>query len=157
MSGARRRLEGSKVAGKVGMMALPVGVEGQKSSGCLGPMYLGVSKYTAKPELAADLCRYLVGPEVQKMRAIEAPTIQPQIESLYSDKEVLTKLPFLADGQIRLRRQCQHALRLYRIDYNRVSQAFYRAVHEMLSPAGRTWRKDLADLAARLETLKEGR
>ena len=38
--------EGGKLVGKVGMMPLPVGKIGQKSSGCLGPMYFGVSKYS---------------------------------------------------------------------------------------------------------------
>jgi trehalose/maltose transport system substrate-binding protein len=147
--------DGSKVAGKVGMMALPVGAEGQKSSGCLGPMYLGISKYTTKPELAADLLRYLVGPEVQKMRAIDGAYNPTQI-SLYSDKEVLAKLPFLADARTAFDGSVARPSGFTGSSYNRVSQAFYRAVHEILA-SGADVEKTLTDLAGRLETLKESR
>lgn len=147
--------DGSKVAGKVGMMALPVGADGQKSSGCLGPMYLGISKYTAKPELATELLRYLVGPEVQKMRAIEG-AYNPTQKSLYSDKEVLAKLPFLADAQAAFDGSVARPSGYTGSSYNRVSQAFYRAVHEILAD-GADVDKTLADLADRLERLKESR
>ncbi|MCG7508576.1 ABC transporter substrate-binding protein [Mesorhizobium sp. IRAMC:0171] len=147
--------DGSKVAGKVGMMALPVGADGQKSSGCLGPMYLGISKYTAKPELATELLRYLVGPEVQKMRAIEG-AYNPTQKSLYSDKEVLAKLPFLADAQAAFDGSVARPSGYTGSSYNRVSQAFYRAVHEILAD-GADVDKTLADLAGRLERLKESR
>lgn len=147
--------DGSKVAGKVGMMALPVGADGQKSSGCLGPMYLGISKFTAKPELATELLRYLVGPEVQKMRAIEG-AYNPTQKSLYSDKEVLAKLPFLADAQAAFDGSVARPSGYTGSSYNRVSQAFYRAVHEILAD-GADVDKTLADLAGRLERLKESR
>lgn len=147
--------DGSKVAGKVGMMALPVGADGQKSSGCLGPMYLGISKYTAKPELATQLLRYLVGPEVQKMRAIEG-AYNPTQKSLYSDKDVLAKLPFLADAQAAFDGSVARPSGYTGSSYNRVSQAFYRAVHEILAD-GADVDKTLTDLAARLEKLKESR
>nr|WP_144378927.1 ABC transporter substrate-binding protein [Mesorhizobium amorphae] len=147
--------EGSKVAGKVGMMALPVGADGQKSSGCLGPMYLGISKYTAKPELATELLRYLVGPEVQKMRAIEG-AYNPTQKSLYSDKDVLAKLPFLADAQAAFDGSVARPSGYTGSSYNRVSQAFYRAVHEIIAD-GADVDKTLTDLAGRLEKLKESR
>lgn len=147
--------DGSKVAGKVGMMALPVGADGQKSSGCLGPMYLGISKYTAKPQLATQLLRYLVGPEVQKMRAIEG-AYNPTQKSLYSDKDVLAKLPFLADAQAAFDGSVARPSGYTGSSYNRVSQAFYRAVHEILAD-GADVDKTLTDLAARLEKLKESR
>ncbi|HEV2506954.1 MAG TPA: ABC transporter substrate-binding protein [Mesorhizobium sp.] len=147
--------DGSKVAGKVGMMALPVGADGQKSSGCLGPMYLGISKYTAKPELATQLLRYLVGPEVQKMRAIEG-AYNPTQKSLYSDKDVLAKLPFLADAQAAFDGSVARPSGYTGSSYNRVSQAFYRAVHEIIAD-GADVDKTLTDLSGRLEKLKESR
>ncbi len=64
--------EGSAIVDKVGVMPLPVGKEGQKSSGCLGPMYYGVSKYSAKPEVAADFVNFITGPDMQKKRALQA-------------------------------------------------------------------------------------
>ncbi|CAM5536909.1 putative ABC transporter-binding protein [Mycolicibacterium aubagnense] len=147
--------DGSKVAGKVGMMALPVGADGQKSSGCLGPMYLGISKYTAKPELSTQLLRYLVGPEVQKMRAIEG-AYNPTQKSLYSDKDVLAKLPFLADAQAAFDGSVARPSGYTGSSYNRVSQAFYRAVHEIIAD-GTDVDKTLTDLSGRLEKLKESR
>nr|WP_246737469.1 extracellular solute-binding protein [Nordella sp. HKS 07] len=47
--------EGSSLVGKVGVSALPVGAEGEKSSGTLGTAYLSVSKYSKKQEVATEL------------------------------------------------------------------------------------------------------
>lgn len=84
--------EGGKLVGKVGVSALPLGAEGQKSSGTLGTAYLGVSKYSEKQELAADLLRYMVGSEDQKMRAIEGG-YNPTVAALYEDADVLAEFP----------------------------------------------------------------
>jgi len=147
--------EGSAIIDKVGVMPLPVGKDGQKSSGCLGPMYYGVSKYSAKPEVAADFVNFITGTDMQKMRAVDA-TLNPSIQSLYSDPEVLEKIPFLKDNQQAFADSAVRPSGYTGTSYNRVSQAFYRSVHDMLS--GSTDPKDgFASLGKRLEKLKESR
>ncbi len=146
---------GGQLVGKVGMMPLPVGKEGQKSSGCLGPMYFGVNKYSAKPELATEFTRFITGPEMQKMRAIEG-AYNPSIGALYTDPDVLAKLPFLKDTQPAFADSATRPSGYTGTSYNRVSQAFYRAVHDMLS-GDEDVKEGLAKLSARLEKLKESR
>jgi len=147
--------KGSNVVDKVGVMPLPVGKEGEKSSGCLGPMYYGVNKYSAKPEVAADFVNFITGPDMQKMRALKA-ALNPSIQALYSDPEVLEKIPFLKDNQQAFADSAVRPSGYTGTSYNRVSQAFYRSVHDMLS-GGAEVKSSLTSLAARLEKLKESR
>jgi trehalose/maltose transport system substrate-binding protein len=126
--------EGAGLLGKVGVMALPVGAEGDKSSGTLGTAYLGVSKYSTKQELAADLLRYMVGLEDQKMRAIEGG-YNPTVASLYEDEDVLAKIPFLTMAKSAFEESVARPSAVTGRNYNRVSRTFYRAVHEIISGA----------------------
>jgi trehalose/maltose transport system substrate-binding protein len=118
-------------------------------------MYYGVSKYSAKPEVAADFVNFITGPEMQKMRAVEA-TLNPSIQSLYSDPEVLEKIPFLKDNQQAFADSAVRPSGYTGTSYNRVSQAFYRATHDVLSGSGDA-KDSYASLAKRLEKLKESR
>ncbi|NKN38727.1 ABC transporter substrate-binding protein [Agrobacterium sp. a22-2] len=147
--------EGSAVVDKVGMMPLPVGKAGEKSSGCLGPMYYGVSKYSSKPEAAASFVDFVTGPEMQKMRAVDA-AYNPSIPALYTDADVLAKIPFLKDNQQAFSDSASRPSGYTGTSYNRVSQAFYRTVHDMLS-GGTEVEPGLKDLAAKLEKLKGSR
>jgi len=146
---------GSAIIDKVGVMPLPVGKEGQKSSGCLGPMYYGVSKYSAKPKIAADFVNFITGPDMQKMRALK-DAVNPSIPALYSDPEILAKIPFLKDNQQAFADSAVRPSGYTGTSYNRVSQAFYRTVHDMLS-SGADIKSGLTTLAGRLEKLKESR
>ena len=146
---------GSAVIDKVGMMPLPVGKAGEKSSGCLGPMYYGVSKFSTKPDVAANFVDFITGPEMQKMRAVDA-AFNPSITALYTDADVLKKIPFLKDNQQAFADSAIRPSGYTGTSYNRVSQAFYRSVHDMLS-GGKEVESGLKDMAARLEKLKESR
>ncbi|WP_112943408.1 MULTISPECIES: ABC transporter substrate-binding protein [unclassified Rhizobium] len=147
--------EGSAVVDKVGVMPLPVGTEGQKSSGCLGPMYYGVSKYSSKPDVAADFVNFITGPDMQKKRALQ-DAVNPSIPALYTDPDVLAKIPFLKDNQQAFADSAVRPSGYTGTSYNRVSQAFYRSVHDMLSGGGDI-KSGLTSLAGRLEKLKESR
>jgi len=146
---------GSAIVDKVGIMPLPVGKDGQKSSGCLGPMYYGVSKFSSKAKVSADFVDFITGPEMQKMRAITA-AVNPSIPALYEDPQVLEKLPFLKGNQQAFADSASRPSGYTGTSYNRVSQAFYRSVHDMLS-SGADIKSGLKELAARLEKLKESR
>ncbi|WP_395382584.1 hypothetical protein ACHMW4_22785 [Mesorhizobium sp. UC22_110] len=89
------------------------------------------------------------------MRAIEG-AYNPTQKSLYSDKDVLAKLPFLADAQAAFDGSVARPSGYTGSSYNRVSQAFYRAVHEIIAD-GADVDKTLTDLSGRLEKLKESR
>lgn len=144
--------EGSLVAGKVGVAALPVGAEGEKSSGCLGPAYLGVSKYSETKEAAVSLIRYMTGAADQKRRAIQG-AYNPTVAALYEDAEVLAKLPFLKDTEAAFADSIARPSAVTGANYNQVSQAFSKSVHAVLTgdeqPAAA-----VAALAAQLESLK---
>ena len=140
---------GGKLVGKVGVSALPVGAEGQKSSGTLGTAYLGISKYSKKQELAAELLRYMVGAEDQKMRAIDGG-YNPTVEALYEDPDVLAKIPFLPMAKQAFEESVARPSAATGKNYNRVSRTFYRAVHDIISGQGDV-SKELADLERRLQ------
>jgi trehalose/maltose transport system substrate-binding protein len=126
--------QGAGLAGKVGVMALPVGAEGERSSGSLGTAYLGISKYSKKQEISAELLRYMVGLEDQKMRAIEGG-YNPTVAALYEDKDVLAKIPFLEMAKSAFEESVARPSAVTGKNYNRVSRTFYRAVHEIISGA----------------------
>lgn len=136
--------EGATLLGKVGVAALPVGGDGQKSSGALGTAYLGVSKYSAKQEIAADLLRYMVGFEDQKMRAIEGG-YNPTVAALYEDADVLKKIPFLDMAKTAFEESVARPSIVTGKNYNRVSRTFYRTVHDIISGKG--------DVAAEVEDM----
>ena len=141
--------EGGKLVGKVGVSALPLGAEGQKSSGTLGTAYLGVSKYSEKQELATDLLRYMVGFEDQKMRAIEGG-YNPTVAALYEDADVLAKIPFLGMAKTAFEESVARPSAATGKNYNRISRTFYRAVHDIISGKDDV-AKELADLERRLQ------
>lgn len=64
--------EDSPVKGKIGVMPIPRGGKGEKSSGALGGWGVAVSKYTRHPEAAANLLFYLTGEEGQKSSVFSA-------------------------------------------------------------------------------------
>jgi trehalose/maltose transport system substrate-binding protein len=123
---------GGKLVGKVGVTALPVGAEGERSSGCAGTAHIGVSKYTQHKDAAVSLVRYLTGNAEQKRRVINA-TYNPTIASLYQDPDVLKAVPFLQDAIKGFDESVARPSSVTGASYNKVSQAFYTAVHSVLA------------------------
>lgn len=143
--------DGAKLKDKVGVMALPVGADGEKSSGCYGAGMLGVSKYSEDPEAAASLALHLTNAREQKRRAMEA--YSPTIAALYADEEVLAANPFLADAEQSFAESASRPSQVTGVSYNRVSQRIYNAIHNILS--GKVSAADgLAQAQADLERLK---
>lgn len=87
--------EDSPVKDKVGISVLPA-FPGNKSASTLGGWQLGINRYSKHPKEAEKLIRFLTSPESQK---ILATTIgyKPTRKSLYKDKELIEKHPFLVD------------------------------------------------------------
>jgi trehalose/maltose transport system substrate-binding protein len=141
------------LVGKVGVASLPVGAEGAKSSGCMGTAHLGVSKYTKNKEAAVSLIRFMSGLEEQKRRAI-AGAYNPTISALYDDAAVLKALPFLKDAQTAFAESAARPSAITGASYNRVSQAFYKAVHGVLAGEAEA-AEALKTLAADLDKIKQ--
>ena len=66
----------SPIKDKIGVSALPAGAQGERNTGTLGGWQLAVSSYSANPDVAVDLVRYLTSEAEQKRRAIEG-LLQP--------------------------------------------------------------------------------
>ena len=143
----------SPVAGKVGIAPLPRG-EGGASSATLGGSQLAVSRYSRAPEAAIDLVRALTGPSEQKRRAIKAG-LNPTIERLYRDPELLAAMPSLGELRTIIAGAVARPSAVTGRRYNQVSNEFWNAVHDVLS--GRTPAPaSLAALAQRLRFLSRG-
>lgn len=126
----------SPVRGKVEVAPLPAG-DGPdgRHSGALGGGGLAVSKYSAHPEVAADLVRYLADRTRQAERAIRG-AINPTIPALYEDPKVLAAQPFLEDLLPILEAAVARPSRIAGERYNQLSTIFWNAVHDTLG--GRT-------------------
>ena len=83
----------SKIAGKVGMRPLPSFAGGQ-SVATLGGWQLGISRFSAKPELAWRFVAFMTSAEIQK-RITFSTGRAPTRTALYDDPELLKKIPQL--------------------------------------------------------------
>lgn len=146
--------EDSPVRGNIGVVALPKGEPHGQHSGVLGGWQLAVSRYSRHPELAADLVRYLTGPQEQKRRAMVG-SYSPTLPALYRDEEVINAVPFFRTLYTSFEHAVARPSRVTGDKYARVSAEFYYAVHGVL--AGKTDAASaLSALQAKLERLSRG-
>lgn len=143
--------EGSPVAGKVGVTALPRG-PGGRSAGAMGGAQLAVSKFSRHKAEAIDLVLYLTSAREQKRRAIAA-SFNPTIRALYDDPEVLAANPFFAILGNAFETAVSRPSGITGVKYNRVSNAFWNSVHEILAGDAEPARA-LDDLSRRLERMR---
>ncbi|WP_224363189.1 ABC transporter substrate-binding protein [Hyalangium versicolor] len=143
----------SPVAGKVGVMALPKGGADGKSTGTLGGWQLGVSKFSKNPKLAADLVKYLTGPEEQKRRALVA-SFNPTIMSLYKDPELLKANPFMGSLYDTFVNAVPRPT-ITGAKYNQVSTEFRNGVYATLTGKGKA-ADNLKKVEAKLQSLGKG-
>lgn len=145
----------SPVKGKIAVAALPKGGVDGKNTGTLGGWQLAVSKYSKHQAAAADLVMYLTSRAEQKRRAIER-SYNPTIVSLYEDPEVLAAVPFFGSLRATFANAVARPSRVTGAKYNRVSNAFWNAAHDVL--AGKTTAKaSLARLDGNLKRIKRGK
>lgn len=141
----------SPVRGKVGVVPLPSGGAGGKTSGVLGGWHLAVSRYSKHPAEAASLVAYLTSAPEQKIRAIEA-SYNPTYPALYDDPQVLAANPFFAELLPSLENAAARPSRIAGPHYNRLSSDVWRAAHDIL--AGEAAPTRVAELEADLDRLK---
>jgi trehalose/maltose transport system substrate-binding protein len=142
----------SPIAGKVGMTVLPMGPDGRHAA-TLGGGGIAVSKFSAHPQLAADLANYLTGPEEQVRRAVKA-SLNPTIPAAYDSAELLQAQPAMKELLPVLTAAVPRPARVAGDDYNRVSSIFWNAVHEALSGSASA-ADALADAAGEIERVKQ--
>lgn len=121
----------SPVRGRVGVASLPAG-EGGLAAATLGGAQLAVSRYSAHPEIAADLVLYLTGEAEQKRRAIVGG-YHPTRPALYRDPDVQRAHPIFATLVESSHRLVLRPSAVTGQRYNRVSTAFWNAAHAVLS------------------------
>jgi len=144
----------SPVRGKVGVAPLPraAGEQGVHAA-TLGGWSLAVSRYSKHPGLAADLVGYLTGAAEQKRRALVG-SYNPTRPVLYQDEAILKANPFFAELADIFTGAVPRPSTVSGADYNRVSSAFWSAVHAVLS--GKSSAKSaLAYLQRQLERIRQ--
>ncbi len=122
----------SAIRGKVGVVALPKGGPDGKATGTLGGWNVAVSRYSKHPKLAIDLARFLTSKAEQKRRAIAA-SYNPTIPALYKDPDVLAANPFFGTLYNTFATAVARPSAVTGTAYNRVSAAFWNAVHRVLA------------------------
>jgi trehalose/maltose transport system substrate-binding protein len=121
----------SAVAGVFDVSPLPGATAGQ-SAATLGGWQLAVSAYSEHPEEAAKLAFYMASADEQKRRAIEY-SLNPTIESLYSDEEVLAAAPFFGSLFDVFTNAVARPSTATAPNYSDVSSLFFTAVHGVLT------------------------
>jgi len=120
----------SPVAGRVGVTRLP-SLNGEVHVAGLGGWGLGVTNFSAHPEVAADIVFYFTSHHAQKRRAIEGG-FAPTIPALYQDGELLAAKPFFAELLDILEITVARPSAASAPHYMEVTEAFYEAVHRVL-------------------------
>jgi trehalose/maltose transport system substrate-binding protein len=147
--------EDSPVRGKVGIAALPKGQGGSaQHAAALGGQQLAVSRYSAHPQEAADLVRFLTSAAEQKRRAIKG-SFNPTRADLYGDEEVIRANPFFKNFEAVVGSAVARPSTVTGARYAQVSSELVRAVHNTLSGRGAA-ADNLATLAKTLDRLSRG-
>jgi len=121
----------SPVRGRIGVAPLPAGEDDERAA-TLGGAQLAVSRYSAHPAIAADLVLFLTGGAEQKRRAIVGG-YNPTRPALYRDPEVRNANPVFDALDDSTRRLVTRPSAVTGARYNRVSAAFWNAVHAVLA------------------------
>lgn len=128
---ALHQSEGSPVANKVGIAALPH-FPGHESASTLGGWHIGISRYSDNDSLAWELVKYITSDSIQKRLALELGW-NPGRRDLYDDSALLAKMPHFEQ----LREVFEHTVpRPILPYYTQVSEVMQRHFNSAL--AGKT-------------------
>ncbi len=123
----------SPIRGKFRVTVLPRDTASAgRHAATLGGWQLMVSAYSRHPQEAVDLVRYLTSYEAQRERCLEL-SLLPTRPAVYQDPEVLQVRPWFRDVLRVLENAVARPSTVMGARYNRVSQAFYSAVHRALT------------------------
>lgn len=112
-----------------------------------------MSKYSKHPAAAVDLVLYLTSEAEQKRRAIKG-SVNPTYPSLYKDEEILKANPIFAELSANFSAAVPRPSTVTGNNYNRVSNAFWDAVHAALSGTAKA-DKTVPELAQKLDEIRK--
>lgn len=144
----------SPVRGKVGMAPLPRGGPDARHVGTVGGWQLAVSRYSAHPELAAELMLHLTGEDEQRRRVMEFGQI-PTRTTLWFDAYALDAHPAIEVLRLSDFWLVQRPSAVTSAQYPEVSERLQKAVFAVLS-GQRGAAEALADLRRQLDMLSQG-
>jgi trehalose/maltose transport system substrate-binding protein len=124
------------VAGKVGVMAVPSGVSGGKSSSVLGGWSITLSKYSKHKSVAANLMKFLASKEQQRQRS--RYSYMPTFKSLYRDRHVQNNIPFSDILCNSLQYAVSRPSADFAQNYAKASAEIYNAVNSILADCAET-------------------
>lgn len=126
---ANANADTSKVKGKVGVAALPVGPNGKESSGTLGGWNFAINANTENKEASIAFAEFMSSYEAQKISTMVRATF-PTAAKVYEDQDVLTDKPYLAD----VKSAADNAKPRPQVrDYSAVSSVFQVYFHKALT------------------------
>jgi len=124
--------EDSPIRDRVGITRLPRRDSASSHAAVLGGWQLAVSRFSEKPELAADLVLYLTSESEQRRRALIG-AYNPTIPALYRDSGLLEANPFFAIMEEVLEAAVARPSTQAGKHYNRVSNYFWTSAHSVLA------------------------
>lgn len=141
----------SAIKGKVGVLPLPKGADGNSVS-ALGGWQWAISAYTKNPTAAIALLKIVSDAESQK-KALALMGWAPSRTALYDDPKVLVQAPYLSDFKGIFSQAMPRPATQTKRQYAQVSKAIYNATFNVLrgDSDGVT---AVADLQQRLERIK---
>ncbi len=124
----------SAVVDTVAIAPLPAGEgEGASPAATLGGWQMAVSKYSANPDVAVDVARFLTSQEEQLQRALVLSNL-PTIEAVYKSEELLNSdVAWFAELLPVFQNAVARPSTATAPRYNEVSRLFFTAVHSVLT------------------------
>ncbi|MCX7783625.1 MAG: ABC transporter substrate-binding protein [Meiothermus sp.] len=136
----------SPIRGKFDVTVLPRGTgPNAANAATFGGHSLAVSRFSKNPRVAADLAIYMTSVQVQSQRAVLG--YNPTRPSVYKDQAVLRAAPFVGKMDDVMSSATVRPTTITGAKYPRVSEAFWNAVHSVLTGQARA-----EDALAQLET-----
>jgi trehalose/maltose transport system substrate-binding protein len=123
--------QGSGIAGRFDISALPAGAAGH-SAATLGGWSLMVSRYSQNIEAATLFAQFMTNATAQKSRAIDAGYL-PTIATLYSDGEITQARPEVARLFDVYNNSVARPSTVTGNSYDDVSYAYYTAIHSIIT------------------------
>lgn len=94
---ANAQMDTSKVKGKVGVAKLPVGPNGEKSSGTLGGWNYAINANTDEEEASKLFVEFMSSYDMEVMQTT-GRGVFPCIEDVFNDEKAVEVMPFLPDA-----------------------------------------------------------
>lgn len=121
----------SRINGLIGTAPIPKGGKNGRHSGTLGGWNLAISRYSLRPEEAADLTLYMAGEEIQIERALVSG-VPPTVIAGYRSEELQKTMPFLDEMPQWIENAVTRPSKATGTQYSKVSKKFHHAVKNVL-------------------------